>query len=67
MKLYHLRSLAGGVTSPRRGEVGSRLRDPGEGDRLSEWVRSPLTRNMRARRAHSDLSPAGRGEERRDR
>src|SRR6266446_3190980 len=54
-----------------RGEVGSRLRDPGEGDRPSQCTRAPLTRNARAARAHSDpgsspgqaLSPAGRGEE----
>jgi xanthine dehydrogenase iron-sulfur cluster and FAD-binding subunit A len=25
------RGLAAGATSPRRGEIGSRLRDPGEG------------------------------------
>src|SRR4051812_46170059 len=29
MKLKHVRVLAARVTSPRRGEVGSRLRDPG--------------------------------------
>src|SRR5207344_392265 len=46
------------------GEVGSRSRDPGEGDPHSEWICHPLTRNGRAKRAHSDLSPTGRGEER---
>jgi hypothetical protein len=49
-------------TSPRRGEVGSRLRDPGEGDRVQAVVRDPLTRNVRAMRAHPDLSPQGRGD-----
>jgi hypothetical protein len=63
MRLSHLRALAGGDTSPRRGEVGSRLRDPGEGDPLFGLIRGPLTRNGRVRRARSDLSPTGRGEE----
>src|SRR5439155_21909639 len=31
MRLVHVRGLAVSGTSPRRGEVGSRLRDPGEG------------------------------------
>jgi hypothetical protein len=53
MRLNQLRALAVSVT----------LREPGEGDLPSEWIRSPLTRNARAKRAHSDLSPAGRGEE----
>src|SRR5713226_8738163 len=57
MRLNHLRSLTVSVTSPRRGEVRSRLRDPGEGDPSPECIHSPLTRNARARRAHSDLSP----------
>src|SRR5229473_5512252 len=57
MRLNHLRSLTVSVTSPRRGEVGSRLRDPGEGDPSPACIHSPLTRNARARRAHSDLSP----------
>ena len=39
------------------------MRDPGEGGPLCAWVRNPLTRNVRAKRAHSDLSPTGRGEE----
>jgi NitT/TauT family transport system permease protein len=34
-----------------------RLRDPGEGDERSESISSPLTRNVRARPADSDLSP----------
>jgi len=58
------RGLAAGVTSPRRGEVGSRLRDPGEGDHGRRESPAPLTRNGRAKRAHSDLSPLGRGEAR---
>jgi hypothetical protein len=58
------RALPGCFTSPRGGEVGSRLRDPGEGNRPHNMRRSPLTRNARAQRAHSDLSPTGRGEER---
>src|ERR1700737_1850334 len=41
MRLNHLGMLAVSVTSPRRGEVGSRLRDPGEGDPPSELICSP--------------------------
>ena len=57
-----MRSVGASVTSPRRGEVGSRLRDPGEGHRRRGFP-DPLTRNVRVRRAHSDLSPGGRGKE----
>ncbi len=33
------------------------------GKRLDNRLRSPLTRNVRVKRPHSDLSPTGRGEE----
>ena len=32
------------------------------GNRPNNRLRSPLTRNARAKRAHSELSPTGRGE-----
>ena len=61
MESNQLRGRVACFTSPRRGEVGSRLRDPGEGVHGRRESPAPLTRNGRAKRAHSDLSPAGRG------
>ena len=43
-------------SAPRREQVGSRLRDPGEGDHARCEDPDPLTRNGRAMLAHSDLS-----------
>src|SRR5229473_1911161 len=60
MRLNHLRSLTVSVTSPRRGEVGSRLRDPGEGDRLPNASTAPSP-GMRAQCAPIPTSPL-RGE-----
>jgi hypothetical protein len=68
------------ISSPQRGEVGkvcrrvadaarrrggkARSRDPGEGDRALNNGLAPLTRNARAKRVYSDLSPQERGEAR---
>jgi hypothetical protein len=43
-------------SAPRREQVGSRLRGPGEGDPHSDCAPAPLTRNGGALRVHSDLS-----------
>ena len=56
MESNQLRDRAACFTSPRRGEIGSRLRDPGEGDHARCEDPDPLTRNGRAMLAHSDLS-----------
>ena len=53
--------LSAGVTSPRRGEVGSRLRDPGEGLRRQNCA--PPHPECARKSRHSDLSLQGRGEE----
>src|SRR5262249_3821907 len=49
--------LPGGERSDRACAIRVR------GKRPRNRLRSPLTRNVRAKRAHSDLSPMGRGEE----
>ena len=54
-------SLEACVTSPRRGEVGSRSRDPGEGESTQRVDPDPLTRNVRSRRALSGLFPSELG------
>src|SRR6266436_2747083 len=48
--------LPGGERSDRACAIRVR------GKRPNNRLRSPLTRNVRAKRAHSDLSPPGRGE-----
>ncbi len=58
MKLRRVRSRKASATSPRRGEVESRSRDPGEGGPHPQVGLPPLTRNVRAPRAHSGLSPS---------